>query len=90
VSLIMVKSFENGKVPLSGITKTPVSGLGDDAYFTESQAMTAGLNVRKGDTCFQVRSRSNPEWFKSGKTPASEQRDQEVDRILALEILKKL
>ena len=90
VSLIMVKSFENGKVPFTGVTKTPVSGIGDDAYFVESKAMTAGLSVRKGDACFQVRSRSNSAWFKTGKTPASEQKDQDVDRALALEILKKL
>lgn len=71
VSLMTAKSFENGKTPLTGITKTPVSGIGDDA-------------------CFQVRARSNPKWFRTGKTPESEQKDQGVDRALALEILKKL
>jgi hypothetical protein len=90
VSLMTVKSFEIGKTPMTGMTKTPVSGLGDDAYFVEAHSMTAGLNVKKGDTCFQVRSRSNPKWFKTGKTPESEQKDQAVDRALALEILKKL
>jgi hypothetical protein len=90
VSLLTVKSFEIGKTPLTGMTKTPVSGLGDDAYFVESRSMTAALNVKKGDTCFQVRSRSNQKWFKTGKTPESEQKDQGVDRALALEILKKL
>jgi hypothetical protein len=90
VSLIAVKSFENGKTPLGGMTKTPVSGIGDDAYFTESKTMVAGLNVKKGDACFQVRSRSNPDWSKSGKTPASEQKDEGIDRTLAIEILKKL
>jgi hypothetical protein len=49
-----------------------------------------GLSVRKGDTCFQVRARSNPKWFKTGKTPQSEQTDQSGDRALALEILQKL
>jgi hypothetical protein len=90
VSLITVKSFDSAKVPVSGVTKTPVSGIGDDAYFTEPQAMTAALSVKKGDTCFQVRSRTNPDSSSTGKTPASEQKDQEVDRALALEILKKL
>jgi hypothetical protein len=90
VSLMTAKSFENGKTPLTGITKTPVSGIGDDAYFIETRAMTAGLSVRKGDACFQVRARSNPKWFRTGKTPESEQKDQGVDRALALEILKKL
>ena len=90
VSLMTAKSFENGKTPMTGITKTPVGGIGDDAYFIEPHAMTAGLSVRKGDACFQVRARSNPKWFKTGKTPESEKKDQEIDRALALEILKKL
>jgi hypothetical protein len=90
VSLMTPKSFEIGKTPMTGITKTPVSGLGDDAYFVEAHGMAAGLSVKKGDTCFQVRTRSNPTWFKTGKTPESEAKDQAVDRALALEILKKL
>jgi len=90
LSLMTAKSFENGKIPMTGITKTPVSGVGDDAYFIEPRSMTAGLSVRKGDACFQVRARSNAQWFKTGKTPESEQKDQTVDRALALEILKKL
>jgi hypothetical protein len=90
VSLMAPKSFEIGKTPMTGITKTPVSGLGDDAYFVEAHGMAAGLSVRKGDTCFQIRARSNPQWFKTGKTPESEAKDQAVDRALALEILKKL
>jgi hypothetical protein len=90
VSLMTVKSYEGGKTPMTGITKTPVSGVGDDAYFVEAHGMAAGLSVKKGDTYFQVRSRSNPKWFKTGKTPESEAKDQAVDRALALEILKKL
>jgi hypothetical protein len=90
VSVMAVKSFENGKIPMTGITKTPVSGVGDEAYFIEPRGMAAGLSVRKGDTCFQVRARSNPTWAKTGKTPESEAKDQAVDRALALEILKKL
>jgi hypothetical protein len=90
VSVMAVKSFENGKIPMTGITKTPVSGVGDEAYFIEPRGMAAGLSVRKGDTCFQIRARSNPTWFKTGKTPESEAKDQAVDRALALEILKKL
>jgi hypothetical protein len=90
VSLMKVKSFEIGKTPITGITKTPVSGIGDDAYFVETRGMAAGLSVRKGDACFQIQARSNPQWFKTGKTPESEAKDQGVDRALALEILRKL
>jgi hypothetical protein len=90
VALMTPKSFEIGKTPMTGITKTPVSGLGDDAYFVEAHGMAAGLNVKKGDNYFQIRARSNPQWFKTGKTPESEAKDKAVDRALALEILKKI
>lgn len=90
VSLMSVKSFEFGKTPTPIITKTPVSGIGDEAYLTEPRGMVASLSVRKGDTCFQIRTRSNPQWAKNGKTPESEVKDHAVDRALALEILKKL
>lgn len=90
VTLMTAKSFENGKTPMTGMTKTPVSGVGDEAYFIESKGMVAGLNVRKGTTAFQIRARSNPKWFRTGKTPESEQKDQSVERALALEILGKL
>jgi hypothetical protein len=90
VALMTLKSFEIGKTPMTGITKAPVTGVGDDAYFVEAHGMAAGLSVKKGDTCFQVRTRSNPQWFKTGKTPESEAKDQAVDRALALEILKKI
>jgi hypothetical protein len=36
------------------------------------------------------RGRSNAKWFKTGKTPESEQKDRSVERTLALEILKIL
>jgi hypothetical protein len=90
VSLMTLKSFEFGKTPTAVMTKTPVSGVGDEAYFTEPHGMVASLSVRKGDTCFQIRTRSNSQWAKTGKTPESEVKDQAVDRALALEILKKL
>jgi len=90
VSLMSVKSYDVGKTPMTGITKTPVSGLGDDAYFVEAHGLAAGLSVKKGDAYFQVRTRSNPTWFKTGKTPESEAKDKAVDRAIALEILKKL
>jgi len=90
VSLMTSKSFEFGKTPTAVMTKTPVSGVGDEAYFTEPHGMVASLSVRKGDTCFQIRTRSNSQWAKTGKTPESEVKDHAVDRALALEILKKL
>ena len=90
VSLMTSKSFEFGKTSTALMTKTPVSGVGDEAYFTEPRGMVASLSVRKGDTFFQIRTRSNAQWAKTGKTPESEVKDHAVDRALALEILKKL
>ena len=90
VSLITLKSFEFGKTPTAVMTKTPVSGVGDEAYFTEPRGMVASLSVRKGGTCFQIRTRSNAQWARTGKTPESEAKDQAVDRAVAAEILKKL
>jgi hypothetical protein len=90
VSLMTSKSFEFGKTPTPAMTKTPVSGVGDEAYFTEPHGMVASLSVRKGDTYFQIRTRSNSQWAKTGKTQESDVKDHAVDRALALEILKKL
>jgi len=90
VSLISSKSFEFSKTPTPVMTVTPVSDVGDEAYFTEPHGMVTSLNVRKGATYFQVRTRSSSQWPKTGKTPESDAKDHAVDRALALEILKKL
>jgi len=88
-------SIMAGVIGLSNLGAVNAGTSGDacallTAPFIEPRAMAMGLSVKKGDVCFQVRARSNPVWFKSGKTPESEQKDRDVDRALALEILKKL
>jgi hypothetical protein len=54
-----VDGFNAGKAgTLPGITKEPVSGVGDDAYFVYLTTMTRaglGLMVRKGRSAFEVR-----------------------------------
>jgi hypothetical protein len=50
-----VERFENGKTPIQGIAKTPVRGLGDDAYFIDTPGFGLGLNVKKGNSAFQVK-----------------------------------
>jgi hypothetical protein len=47
--------FENGKIPMQGITKTPISGVGDEAYYIDTPGLGMGLNVKKGASVFQVR-----------------------------------
>jgi hypothetical protein len=41
-------------VPIKGLTKTPVSGIGDDAVYVTTSGHTE-LTVKKGDSVFQVR-----------------------------------
>ena len=50
-----VDRFENGKMPIGGIQKTPVSGVGDDAYYIDTPGFGLGLNVKKGGAAFQVK-----------------------------------
>ena len=50
-----VERFENGKTPIQGIEKTPVSGIGDDAYYIDTPGFGLGLNVKKGTFAFQVK-----------------------------------
>jgi len=50
-----VERFENGKTPIQGIEKTPVSAIGDDAYYIDTPGFGLGLNVKKGTFAFQVK-----------------------------------
>ncbi len=47
--------FANAKQPAAGITKTPVSGLGDDALYVTTPGIGTGLNVKKGNLVFMLR-----------------------------------
>jgi hypothetical protein len=47
--------FNNVKTPMQGITKTPVSGIGDDALYVTTPGLGTGLNVKKGDFVFEIR-----------------------------------
>jgi hypothetical protein len=50
-----VERFENGKMPIQGIEKTPVGGMGDEAYYIDTPGFGLGLNVKKGNFAFQVK-----------------------------------
>jgi hypothetical protein len=80
VQLLSAKSFETSKTPVNNVVKTPLSGVGDDAiYITSGRALGTSLNVKKGNSAFQVRV--------GGFTTEQEK---EIEKSLALEILKKL
>lgn len=41
--------------PVKGVTKTPVSGVGDDAVFVTTPGFGTGLLFRKGSSAFELR-----------------------------------
>jgi hypothetical protein len=78
--LTPVDQFNTTKMPLpiKGVTKTPVSGVGDDAVYVTTGALT-GLTVRKGNSVFQIRVYGfPPEQIKA------------KEKTLALEVLARL
>ncbi len=90
VSFISERQYDVGKTPVPSITKTPESGLGDEAYFSKGKGMVFNLSVKKGDSYFRVMVRSNPDVLVKGSSAASDEKDKEIDRAIAREILKKL
>lgn len=54
-SLSPVDRFNNAKMPVPRVTKTPLSGVGDDAIYITTGASVTGLDVRKGNAVFQIR-----------------------------------
>jgi hypothetical protein len=51
-SLTPVQRFNNAKTPVPGITKTPVSGVGDAFYMVSQLRLT--IHVRKGNAIFEM------------------------------------
>jgi hypothetical protein len=52
-NLTPVQRFNRAQTPISGITKTMVTGVGDDAFFMVSQ-LRVTLHVRKGNSVFEI------------------------------------
>jgi len=79
LTLMTVKSFETSKTPVESVEKAPLSGVGDDAIYITTGGFGTALNVKKGNSAFQVRV--------GGFKPEQEK---QIEKSLALEILKKL
>jgi hypothetical protein len=47
--------FTTAKTPVSGITKTPVTGVGDEAIYLTTPGVGTGLDVKKGSSVILVR-----------------------------------
>jgi hypothetical protein len=57
VTLIKPEAFDVAKTPVGKMTKTQVSGIGDDAYYAEGFG-AATLSVKKGSAAFVINVKS--------------------------------
>ncbi|HKW01096.1 MAG TPA: hypothetical protein VJN96_14830 [Vicinamibacterales bacterium] len=75
------RAFEAAKTPVpdAKITKTPVTGIGDDAVLGTTQGVATVLTVKKGDVVFVVRVFGLPDDQAAAK-----------EKALALKILQKI
>ncbi|MHB8540918.1 MAG: hypothetical protein ACYDCD_08260 [Candidatus Acidiferrales bacterium] len=83
-NLTPAQRFNTIKMPLPvrGITKTPLSGVGDDAVYLIRGTSPPELTVKKGDSVFQIRIQG----FPRNQTNQIEAKE----KTLALDVLKKL
>ena len=79
VSLMSERAFKVGKTPMQGIAKTPLRGVGDDAYYVTAGGLGTGLFIKKGSICVQIRV--------GGFSTAKEK---ELEKALAVQLLTKL
>ena len=80
LQLMTQRQFDLGKTPYQGITKTPVSGIGDDAYYVTASGLGTALSVKKGAFYVQV---------KVGGADFSLDTIKATEKTLALEVLAK-
>ncbi|MBV9608465.1 MAG: hypothetical protein JO187_02815 [Acidobacteria bacterium] len=71
--------FNTAKTPVQGVTKDPVSGIGDEAFYSTASGLGTTLVVRKGNTPFHVAVHGFPV-----------EQVKEKEKTLAGEILSKL
>lgn len=79
LTLSTTKSHDAGKQPFQGITKTPVGGIGDDAYYVTASGLGTALNVKKGAEAFSI----------SVKGKFTIDQVKAMEKTLALEVLAK-
>ena len=79
LTLMTLQSFETGKKPVEGIEKSPLNGVGDDAIYIVTKGFGAGLNVKKGNSAFQLRV--------GGFKPEQEKA---IEKALALQVLARM
>ena len=80
LTLSTPEKFARGKTPFQGITKVPVSGIGNDAYFVTASGLGTTLNVLKGNSAFAVSVKGQP----------SADKVKEFEKTLAQDVLSRL
>jgi hypothetical protein len=80
LSITNPQKFEIGKTPVKGVDKTPVGGIGDDAFYTTASGLGTTLSVKKGDFCFNLNVKGN---FPLDKVKA-------MEKTLAQDVLAKV
>ena len=87
LTLLTERGFEAAKTPVPGglITKTPVSGIGDDAVFGTTGKVAAAFAVKKGGVMFSVRVQGLPL-----DQPQAVSDVQAKEKSLALQVISKL
>jgi hypothetical protein len=85
IALATARSFEIGKTPIPQWSKTPVTGIGDDAYIVEKGKVTfpvdPTLSVKRGSAFFTI----------SALIPkGSMEQTKALERTVALKIVEKL
>jgi hypothetical protein len=86
INLTKAQSFETGKTPLPNWTKTPVAGLGDDAYSADRGGkitfpISPSLSVKKGSVFIVIIT----------KVPkATLEQTKDIEKKVASAILEKL
>lgn len=46
--------FATAKTPVPGVEKTPVAGVGDDAFYSTTSGLGTGLVFKKGESAFDL------------------------------------
>ena len=54
LSVESARTWAAKKTPVQGITKTPATGIGDDAIYITTPPFGTGLNVKRGDLAFTM------------------------------------
>lgn len=78
-TLTPIDRFNTAKMPVEGIAKTPISGVGDDALYVATPGIGTGLIFRKGTSAFDVRVYG-----------LSDEETKSKEKTLALDIIAKL